>query len=364
MRKVSMFILLVVTALFLAGCGSPTPPDEVVNEYWGLFQDRDTEGALELVIDGREDEVGDLDMEMEEVDEIEEVLFERFTVEAEGYEEDGEVAIVDVTVTKPDLHETFATFFEEGFEELMALAMEGASDEEMDEKAEEFLLEAMEDAEDISHDQQVELHLEDGEWKIYDWLFDDIEERMDELDFEDESVEQNGMDEESDEAAGDIDEGEAEVGDTVTTEAGDMTLIAQNDDIDAIETGPFRIDIEQVNAVSGDLNPQSAEMFDTEQLEYIQLDLQVENTSDEDLIFYAGQAQIVTNTGEQLESDMWMSDHIEGEFMGGVTQEGTLIYPLEQSQAEEVETVRIVIGAPQDEDWQEVGEEVDFEVEL
>ena len=162
--------------------------------------------------------------------------------------------------------ETFATFFEEGFEELMALAMEGASDEEMDEKAEEFLLEAMEDTEDISHDQQVELHLEDGEWKMYDWLFDDIEERMDELDFEDESAEQNGMDEESDEAAGDIDEGEAEVGDTVTTEAGDMTLIAQNDAIDTIETGPFRVDIEQVNAVSGELNPQSAEMFGTEQL--------------------------------------------------------------------------------------------------
>ena len=43
MRKVSMFIFLAVTALFLVGCGSPTPPDEVVNEYWGLFQDGDTE---------------------------------------------------------------------------------------------------------------------------------------------------------------------------------------------------------------------------------------------------------------------------------------------------------------------------------
>ncbi len=222
----------------------------------------------------------------------------------------------------------------------------------------------MEEAEDISHEQQAELHFEDGEWKIYDWLFDDIEARMDELDFEDESIEENGMDEESDEAAGDIDEGEAEVGDTVTTEAGDMTLIAQNDDIDTIETGPFKVNIEQVNAVSGDLNPQSAQMFDTEQLEYIQIDLQAENTSEEDLTFYAGQAQIVTNTGEQLESDMWMSDHIEGDFMGGVTQEGTLIYLLEQSQAEEIETVRIVISAPQDEDWQEVGEEIDFEVEL
>jgi len=242
--------------------------------------------------------------------------------------------------------------------------MEGVSDEEINEKAEESLLEAMEEAENISHDQQAELHLVDGEWKIYDWLFDDIEERMDELDFEDESVQENSMGEESDEVSGDIAEGEAEVGDTVTTEAGDMTLKAQNEDIETIETGPFKVDIEQVNAVSGDLNPQSAEMFDTEQLEYIQIDLQIENTSEEDLIFYAGQAQIATNTGEQLESDMWISDHIEGEFMGGVIQEGTLIYPLERSQAEEIETVRIVISAPQDENWQEVGEEVDVEVEL
>ena len=42
-----------------ASFGSPTPPDEVVNEYWGLFQNGDTKGALELVIDGRENEVGD-----------------------------------------------------------------------------------------------------------------------------------------------------------------------------------------------------------------------------------------------------------------------------------------------------------------
>ena len=40
------------------------------------------------------------------------------------------------------------------------------------------------------------------------------------------------------------------------------------------------------------------------------------------------------------------------------------LYSLEQSQADEIGTVRIVINAPQDEDWQEVGEEVDFEVEL
>lgn len=361
MKKALMFTFLAFSVLLLVGCGSPTPPDEVVDEYWELFQDGDIEGALELVAEGREDKVGDLEMDMEEVGDIEKVLFERFTVETEGYEEDGDVAIVDVTVTKPNLHETFATFFEEGFVELMALAMEGASDEEMDEKAEEFLLEAMEGAGDISHDQQAELHLEDGEWKIYDWLFDDIEERMEELDFEGES-EENG--DENDKLADEIDEGEAEVGDTVTTEAGNMTLKAQNDDIDTIETGPFKVEIEQVNAISGDLNPQTAEMFGAEQLEYIQIDLQAENTSEEDLIFYAGQAQIVTNTGEQLESDMWMSDHIEGEFMGGVIQKGTLIYPLEQSQAEEIETVRIVISAPQDEDWQEVGEEVDIEIKL
>ena len=184
MRKVTMLIYLSVTILLLTGCGTTTPPDEVVNEYWGLFQDGDTERALELVVDGREEEVGDFEMNMDEVDEIVEVIFERVTVEAEGYEEDGDVAIVDVTVTKPNLHETFASFFEEGFEELMALVMEGASDEEIDEKAKEFLIEAMEGAEDISHDQQAELHLEDVEWKIYDWLFYDIEERMDKLDFE------------------------------------------------------------------------------------------------------------------------------------------------------------------------------------
>jgi len=358
MKKIFLLICLSAAILLAAGCGAPTPPDEVVNEYWELFKKGDIESALELVVEGREDEISDIDMDIDEVEGAGEIFLERFDVEAEGYEEDGDVAIVDVTVTKPNLHETLGIFFREGFGELMAMAFQGASDEEMDEKAEEYLLEAMEKAEDISHEQQAELHLEDGEWKIYAWLFDEIDERMDELDFEEEPVEDN-FDKENDENIE-----EAEVGDTVTTEAGDMTLKAQNDNIDTIETGPFRVDIEKVNAVSGNLNPESAVIYDTEQLEYIQIDLRIENTSEEDFIFYAGQAQIVTNTGEQLGNDMWMSDHIEGEFRGGVIQEGTLIYPLEQSQADEIETVRIIISAPQDEDWQRIGEEVDFQVEL
>jgi len=358
MKKLFLLICLTAAIFLAAGCGAPTPPDEVVNEYWERYKKGEIESALELVVDEREDEISDIDMDIDEVEGAGEIFLKRFDVEAEGYEVDGDVAIVDVTVTKPNLHETLGIFFREGFGELLAMAFEGASDEEMDEKAEEYLLEAMEKAEDISHEQQAELHLEDGEWKIYAWLFDKIDERMDELDFEEESVEDD-FDKENDENIE-----EAEVGDTVTTEAGDMTLKAQNDDIDPIETGPFRVDIEKVNAVSGNLNPESAVIYNTEQLEYIQIDMRVENTSEEDLILYAGQAQIVTNTGEQLDSDMWMSDHIEGEFRGGVIQEGTLIYPLEQSQADEIETVRIIISAPQDEDWQRIGEEIDFQVEL
>ena len=38
--------------------------------------------------------------------------------------------------------------------------------------------------------------------------------------------------------------------------------------------------------------------------------------------FYLGQATIITNTKEQLESDMLLSEHIEGDYLGQVAHEG------------------------------------------
>jgi hypothetical protein len=59
---------------------------------------------------------------------------------------------------------------------------------------------------------------------------------------------------------------------------------------------------------------------------------------------------------------MWLSDYIDGEMMAGTKANGTFFFVLENSDAADVESVRLTWNAPLDEDWENVGEDVDIKV--
>lgn len=162
----------------------------------------------------------------------------------------------------------------------------------------------------------------------------------------------------------DNDSKEASVGDVVTSEAGEAALVSRTDDVGTFESGPIKLTIEKANGVSMAVSDDYIEFFETEQLEYIQLDLHVENTSEDNITFYASQAIMTTSTGEQLESDFLMSDHIDGEYYGKVNKSGTSFFMLENSKAEDVESIRVIFSAAHDENFEDVGEEIDIEIEL
>ena len=184
-----VIIVLLVIILFFAGCAEEveevTPPDTVVNKYWALVQAENLDQAQKLVVEGREDIIGALDFALDEelgqVEELKEILKERISIIADGYDQDNNIALVNVTVTKPDLKQTFGTFIMEAFPEIMAMAFEGASEQEIEQKAAQLLLAALNEAEDIVHQEKAELRFVDGEWKIYDWHFDNIERRLAEI---------------------------------------------------------------------------------------------------------------------------------------------------------------------------------------
>ncbi|WP_188208095.1 DUF4352 domain-containing protein [Alkalibacillus aidingensis] len=157
---------------------------------------------------------------------------------------------------------------------------------------------------------------------------------------------------------------EAQPGDTIENEAGTFTLHRKTEEAHTFETGPITLTIEQVATASGELQGDMAEFMETDQLEYVQVDIHVENTSDDDITFYSSQGTMATSTGEQLDPDMWLSDHIEGDMMANTQSSGTFFYVLENSSAEDVENVRLVFSAPHDEDWEDVGEKVDMEIDL
>ncbi|WP_444683859.1 hypothetical protein [Alkalicoccus luteus] len=155
---------------------------------------------------------------------------------------------------------------------------------------------------------------------------------------------------------------ETEVGETIENEGGTFTLHARQDDIDTIETGPVIMDILQVNTVSGELTPDMAELMESDVIDYIQIDVEVQNSSDDDITFYVNQATISTDTGEQLESDWLMSDYLDSDMMANTTHSGSFFFILENSNAEDVNSVRMTWSAPIDEDWNELGEDIDIEI--
>jgi hypothetical protein len=111
-------------------------------------------------------------------------------------------------------------------------------------------------------------------------------------------------------------------------------------------------------------NTTSTDTNETEETEEEPEEMASENTSEENVSFYASQATMATSTGEQLEPDTMLSDHIDGEYIGQVNKSGTSFYILENSKAEDVESVRLIYSGPDNDDFETVGEDVDFEVTL
>lgn len=111
----------------------------------------------------------------------------------------------------------------------------------------------------------------------------------------------------------------------------------------------------------------TAELFEVavgEEVHAFTIQLAGENTSDEDISFYLDQAIAVTNTKEQLEPDMFLSEHIDGEYLGQVRHEGYNVYILQNSTVDELETIELRIMAPVDSEFNMVGEDVSHTIEV
>jgi len=159
-------------------------------------------------------------------------------------------------------------------------------------------------------------------------------------------------------------EGGTAIGETVSKESGDHKLVSLAEDVGTFESGPIKMNITKVNGVSSELSGDFATMMETDHLEYIQVDMDVENTSDENITFYASQATLVTDTGEQLDPEMLFSEHIDGEFLGKVKKSGTNFYILKNSKAADVKHVKLVYSGASNENFENIGDDVTVEVDL
>ena len=132
------------------------------------------------------------------------------------------------------------------------------------------------------------------------------------------------------------------------------------------ETGPFKYCIKaiQVSKLTATTD-ESAEMLGIEKDKEVTLfvvDVEAENTSSDTNYIYMDQATLTTNTKEQVEVDGFLSDYIDGEYLGNTVHSGTLYYILHNSSADDITQINLHIDAPHNANFESIGDEVKVEL--
>lgn len=124
-----------------------------------------------------------------------------------------------------------------------------------------------------------------------------------------------------------------------------------------------KVQVSKLTATTDD----AAQMFEVEkgkEFAIVVFDIEVENTSDKDVSFYISQTKLISNTKEQVEPDMIASTYIDGEFLGAVKKNGTNVYLLKNSKAEDIKSVEIRISAPTDKNFNKLGEDIKLTIDI
>lgn len=138
-------------------------------------------------------------------------------------------------------------------------------------------------------------------------------------------------------------------------------------DIDFDQTftsGPFNVTINKVQVSDIMTNEELKSMFDgKDEITSIAMSVKVENTSDDELNYYPDQAEITTDTKEQIKAEMFLSDSVGGEFKGQIIKEGTIIF-VANSKAEDINKLTLFIDGPSNQDFDKVGEDLKIDIDL
>lgn len=184
--------------------------------------------------------------------------------------------------------------------------------------------------------------------------------------------------EETDDSSNDVDEGIEEtsgsddsfVGEEVGEVVGDgetltRTVVGTNYDINETQsTGPFDITVlnAQINQLEV-LDENLVDLLDGENPAGVSIQIEVANNSEDNNTIYPDQATIVTNNGDQVDSNIWLSDDVGGEFLGEVTKQGIVFFSFDGN-AGDIDNVRYVIDGPHDEEFESLGERIEFSIDF
>lgn len=151
-------------------------------------------------------------------------------------------------------------------------------------------------------------------------------------------------------------------GKTEESEIGKRTTIKSKKDLNHSKTGPFTMIVTDVQISTLEPSEDYKDMFDgKDKITFVTIATEVENKSEDTNSFYPDQGTITTDTKEQVDADLMLSDEVGGDFIGEVAKKGNVIFFLD-SPAEEINNIKYVIEGPHNENIDRLGEGITYEI--
>lgn len=133
-----------------------------------------------------------------------------------------------------------------------------------------------------------------------------------------------------------------------------------------IKLGSANLTIEQLHIVDIEPTDDAKQLYfnDEDKVRAVVIDMKAENTSKKDIMFHPNQSVLVTDSGEQVESDMMLMGEVGGDFLGKVTKEGQTWWILKNT-SKVIKNIKMIISPPTDnQTLEDIGKEkrLDFQI--
>src|SRR5699024_1114257 len=151
----------------------------------------------------------------------------------------------------------------------------------------------------------------------------------------------------------------------VDTEFGNQIIeYEKRGTIEEKKSGEVELDIRDINVGKLEVNDEYKSDFDNkEEVTLVTIGMKAENKGEDKVSFYADQAVLTTNKGEQAEANLMVSEDGGGEFKEKDKKEGKVYYEVE-SKPEEIEKITLDVNGVSNEEFESLGEDITVEIEL
>lgn len=155
-----------------------------------------------------------------------------------------------------------------------------------------------------------------------------------------------------------------QVGDTIEAEGGTRTIVGQVENINETQSsGPFEVTLLHSQLSQFQPAEDFVDIFGGEDLVLLTFQVEVTNNSEDTNTIHPDQGIAVTDNGNQVDAEIFLSDDVGGDFHGEVTKTGDVFF-LYDGNADDVSSARYIINSGHDENFDNFGEDIEFTVEF